>query len=72
MANPAKFHDASGSGYAFLAASYGHLGETEAAKAALDRYRTLAPQPIDAFARSFILDPMQRKSFLDGIAVADA
>jgi TolB-like protein len=59
-------------GYAFLAASYGHLGKTEAAKAALDRYRALAPQPIDAFARSFILDPVHRKSFLDGIAVADA
>jgi TolB-like protein len=58
-------------GYAFLAASYGHLGEIEAAKEALGRYRALAPQPIDAFARSFILDPDHRKHFLDGIALAD-
>jgi predicted Zn-dependent protease len=58
-------------GYAFLAASYGHLGEIEAAKEALGRYRALASQPIDAFARSFILDPDHRKLFLDGIALAD-
>jgi TolB-like protein len=57
-------------GYAFLAASYGHLGQSEAATDALEHYRTLAQQPVEAFARSFILDPDNLRLFLDGIALA--
>ncbi|HEY2752735.1 TIR domain-containing protein [Phenylobacterium sp.] len=58
-------------GYAFLAASYGHLGQTDAGREALDRYRGLAHQPVEAFARSFILNPAGLQLFLDGIALAE-
>jgi TolB-like protein len=58
-------------GYAFLAASYGHLGQTDAGRDALDRYRGLAHQPVEAFGRSFILNPAGLKLFLDGIALAE-
>ncbi len=58
-------------GYACLAASYGHLGQGRAAQEALARYRTLASQPIDAYARSFLVDPAHIKLFMDGIALAE-
>ena len=57
--------------YGFLAASYGHLGQTAAAQEALARLQALAPQPIDAFARTFMDDPTDVKLFLDGIALAE-
>jgi TolB-like protein len=57
-------------GFACLAASYGHLGQTRAALEALTRYRALAPQPIEVYARAFLVDPGHLKLFLDGIALA--
>lgn len=59
------------SGYAILAASLGHLGEIDAAKAALARYGALSPQPIEAFARSTFLDEAQIRMLLDGTALAE-
>jgi predicted Zn-dependent protease len=58
-------------GYAYLASSYGHLGQTGAALDALKRYRALSPQPIDVFGRSIMHDPAHLKLFLDGIALAE-
>ncbi len=59
-------------GYAFLAASLGHLGQVEEAKGALARYRALSPQPIEVFASTFMDDPIHIGLFLDGIALAEA
>jgi adenylate cyclase len=58
-------------GYAILSSSYGHLGQTQAALAALARYRTLSPLPIQDFARSITHQPAHIKLFLDGIALAE-
>ncbi len=57
-------------GYACLASSHGHLGRIGPAAEALDRYETLASQPIETFAQSYFIDPGGRKLFLDGIALA--
>lgn len=57
-------------GYAFLAASLGHLGETATAREALQRYGAVAGQSIEQFATSFILDDDNRALFLAGIAAA--
>jgi adenylate cyclase len=59
------------SGHAILAASLGHLGEVEAAKDALARYRALSPQPMETFARSTFLEEAQIKMLLDGVALAE-
>lgn len=58
-------------GFAILAASYGHMDLIAAASDALGRYRTLARQPIEAFADAFWHQPTQRRLFLDGIALAE-
>jgi predicted Zn-dependent protease len=58
-------------GYALLAASHGHLGQTGPAQEALARYRFLTPLPIETLVQVFI-DPAQRKLVLDGIALAEA
>jgi len=58
-------------GYACLAASYGYLGQTEAALEALNGYRARSPQPIEVFACSIFHDPAHSKLFLDGIALAE-
>ena len=58
-------------GYLYLAASYGHMGQPAAAREALARYRSLSPLPIDAYARSTIIDPAHLKLFLEGIGVAE-
>ena len=57
--------------YAFLSASYGHLGDTSAALAALARYRALTTLPIDSLARSLGLAPTRLKLLLDGIVLAE-
>ncbi len=57
-------------GCAILAAGYGHLGQTVLAAEALERYRTLAPQPIETYARAVWHDPAHVKLFLDGVALA--
>jgi tetratricopeptide (TPR) repeat protein len=57
--------------YAFLAASHARLGQTGPAAAALARYRSLTPQPIDVFARAVLRDPTYVALFLDGIALAE-
>jgi adenylate cyclase len=57
--------------HAFLAASYGHLGQVEHAKEALSRFAALTPQPIDAWAPGFFPDRTRLKLFLDGIALAE-
>jgi adenylate cyclase len=61
---PAYFH---------LAASYGHLGQLDAAREALARARELAPGLIDQYARNASggWGPGHRKLFLDGIALAE-
>jgi adenylate cyclase len=59
-------------GYAFLAASYGHLGETDAAADALARYRTVSPLPVEEFGRSLLSsEASHAKLFVDGIALAE-
>ena len=58
-------------GYAFLAASFGHLGQRDAARQALERYRTLTPQPIEAIGRTFMDDPGHIRLFMDGVALAE-
>ncbi len=58
-------------GYAFLAASYGHLGRQTEAQEALRRYSTLASRSIDEFARYMIVDPGGCGLFLEGIARAE-
>jgi TolB-like protein len=57
--------------YAILAASYGLLGQPEAAAAALARYRALASQPVGDLARAHYLDAAQLRLFLDGLALAE-
>jgi len=57
--------------YAFLAASYGHLGQLEAAKAALARYRELSPAMLEERARVGF-SSLYDQSFRDGIALAEA
>lgn len=57
-------------GYAFLAASYGHLGRIAEARDALARYRELAPRPIEDFARWMIINQAGQTLFLEGIALA--
>jgi predicted Zn-dependent protease len=57
--------------YAVLAASEAHLGHAEAARAALARYRNLTNVPIEDYVRGYSRDPAQRKTFLDGIALAE-
>jgi adenylate cyclase len=56
---------------AFLAASYGHLGQPSTACEALARYRALSAQPIDEYGRTMLHDPAHLKLFLDGIAMAE-
>ena len=57
-------------GYAFLAASLARPGQTAAAAAALARYRSLTPQPLDIFAKALLHDPAYVALVLDGIALA--
>ncbi|HXQ47457.1 MAG TPA: TIR domain-containing protein [Caulobacteraceae bacterium] len=65
-----QHNDAPGA-YACLAACYGHLGQIEAARGALHRFRELSRQPIEVFARSVFHAPEHVKLFLDGIALAE-
>ena len=57
--------------YAFLASTYGYLGQTEPAGEALTRYRSLTSQPIEEFGRIIMPVPKHLKLFLDGIALAE-
>ncbi|HEY3887682.1 MAG TPA: TIR domain-containing protein [Caulobacteraceae bacterium] len=57
--------------YAFLAASYGHLGETHAALEALARYQIFSPLPVEVFGRSLLSNnPSHISLFVDGIGLA--
>ena len=58
-------------GYAFLAASHARLGQNGAAAAALARYRSLTPQPLDVFAKRVLRHPAYVALFLDGVALAE-
>ena len=58
-------------GYAFLAASLGQLGRIAEGQEALDRYRALAPRPIEAYFRWFIVNRDGCDLFLEGIARLD-
>ena len=58
-------------GCAILAASYGYLGRADEARDALARYQTLAPQSIDAYARSVWRLEAQLNLFLGGVALAE-
>ena len=57
--------------FAYLAAASAYLGETGAAREALDRSRALSPQPIATIVGASMLDPVQRKQIVDGIALAE-
>ena len=57
-------------GHAFLAASYGQLGQVAAARAALQRYRLTTNLPIAAIADAFP-DQTMRRLFHQGIALAE-
>jgi tetratricopeptide (TPR) repeat protein len=57
--------------HAFLAASYGHLGEIRRTNEALSRFAALTPQPIDAWALGFVPNRARLKLFLQGIALAE-
>jgi adenylate cyclase len=57
--------------FAYLAASYGYLGQTAAARAALARFAAVSPLPIEVHARSTIPRRDQLELFLDGIALAE-
>jgi len=57
--------------FAHLAASYGYLGRTEAAKEALAKFRNLTTQPFEAYALGVSNLPEMRQLFLDGIALAE-
>jgi TolB-like protein len=58
--------------HAFLAASYGHLGEMDAAQSALARYRTFSQLPVEDFGRSLLSNnPGHISQFLDGITLAN-
>lgn len=57
-------------GHGFLAASYGHLGQIDAAQAALERYRHTTPMPIAEVPTSFP-DETLRRLFQQGIALAE-
>jgi adenylate cyclase len=54
-------------GYAFLASSYGHIGDRAAQRAALQQYNALADRSVESFAETFILDPANRALFLEGV-----
>jgi len=63
---------ASPTAYAFLAASYGHVGEQAAALEALGRYRTYSPRPVEEFGVSLLSsDPNHISQFREGIALAE-
>jgi adenylate cyclase len=61
----------SAAGYAFLAAGHGRLGQRDAALAALERYRSLSPMPLEFLARAVLRDPTYVALFLEGIAMAE-
>jgi predicted Zn-dependent protease len=58
-------------GYAYLAASYGHLGQVGAAQEALSRYRALSQRPVEVLARLMEHDPAHLTLFLEGLALAE-
>ena len=55
-------------GYAILAASYGHLGQSSAGQDAVAQYKRLSPQSLDAYASLVWQRADQLKLFTDGIA----
>jgi len=57
-------------GQGFLAASYGQLGQIEAARAALERYRRATPMPVEEVLDAFP-DETLRRLFRQGIALAE-
>ena len=59
---PAYFH---------LAASYGHLGQLDAAREALARARELAPRLVDQYVESGVWGPGHRKLLIEGLALAE-
>jgi adenylate cyclase len=58
-------------GCAILAASYGHLGRAGEARAALAHYQRLAPQSIEAYARSVWRLEHHLELFMGGVALAE-
>jgi adenylate cyclase len=53
------------------AAGHGRLGQRDAALAALERYRSLSPMPLEFLARAVLRDPTYVALFLEGIAMAE-
>ena len=49
----------------------GVLGQRDAALAALERYRSLSPMPIEFLARAVLRDPAYVGLFLEGIAMVE-
>jgi adenylate cyclase len=58
-------------GCAILAAGLAHLGQIDAARAALDDFKRLSRQPVETFARLVWPLDDQRTLFLNGIALAE-
>jgi adenylate cyclase len=57
--------------YYHLAASYGHLGQTDAAREALARARQLAPKLMDEYVQNGIWGSVHRTLLMEGIALAE-
>jgi hypothetical protein len=58
-------------GFAFLAACYGHLRQPGLAMRALQHYRAISNQSLEANARALMDDAKHVQLFLDGIALAE-
>ncbi len=56
---------------AMVAAACGYLGQIEAAREALDRYRALSTAPADDFWRALIVDPDTLQRYLSGLTLAE-
>ena len=71
LANELFQHTENPTGCAILAASYGHLGQGAAARAALAHYHRLSPRTIEAYARLVWPRDDHLQLFLDGLAMAE-
>ena len=59
-------------GYAFLAATYGHLGQLDQARSALAEYRRIVARPVEQVISEPWLPLEIREMFIEGIARAEA
>jgi len=57
--------------YAVLASLYGHLGQVDLAREALETFRDLTMGAVEDYADIWFARPQYRKLFMDGIALAE-